>query len=73
MMAVRRSGVTVMELSFCRRGASGIRGCSGAGTARTRAAGEVHMDTLEEKEFRRHTVRLTIGGACSQVCPAIWE
>lgn len=31
------------------------------------------MGTLEEKEFRGHTVRLTIGGACSQVRPAIWE
>jgi hypothetical protein len=31
------------------------------------------VDPPEEKEFRRHTVRLTIVGAASQVRSGIWE
>jgi hypothetical protein len=31
------------------------------------------MDPPEEKEFLRHTVRLTIGGVHSQVRSAMWE
>jgi hypothetical protein len=50
-----------------------IRGVSTARTARARDAGRIDVGPREEKEVLRHTVRLTIGGAHSQVGSVMWE